>query len=102
MAAIPSPDHPGRALAPSLTHWKAIMVPGKEIKKRKNVTYAVKQEIVKWIESEQSKSSVGAKFGKNEPTEENEESTGVEKKGMPISEIKKLLKYGLQISHILE
>ena len=35
-------------------------------------------------------------------SEENEELTGVEKKGMPISEIKKLLKYGLQISHILE
>ena len=35
-------------------------------------------------------------------SEENEESTGVEKKGPPINEIKKLLEYVLQIWHILE
>ena len=35
-------------------------------------------------------------------SEENEELPGVEKKGLPISEIKKLLEYGLQIRHILE
>ncbi|MPC91533.1 hypothetical protein E2C01_086578 [Portunus trituberculatus] len=34
--------------------------------------------------------------------EENEETAGVEKKGLPMSEIKKLLQYGLQICHILE
>ena len=95
MAAIPPPDHPGGSLPPNPAQRKATVVPGKEIKRRKNFTYAVKQEIVKWIESEQSKSSVGAKFGKNEPTEENEESTGVEKKGLPISEVKKLLEYDL-------
>lgn len=43
-------------------------MPGKEIKKRKNLTYAVKYEIVKLIENGQSKSSVGAKFGINEST----------------------------------
>ena len=62
----------------------------------------MKLEISKLVESGQSKSSVGATFGINESTEENEELTGVEKKGLPISEIKRLLEYGLQIRHILE
>ena len=68
MAAIPPPDHPGKSLPPNPTQRKATAVPGKEIKKRKNLSYAVKLEIVKLVESGQSKSSVGAKFGINEST----------------------------------
>ena len=41
---------------------------GKEIMKRKNLTHDVKLEIVKLVESGQSKSFVGAKFGINEST----------------------------------
>ena len=63
MATIPSPDPPGRSLPSNLTQQKATAVPGKEIKKRKNLTNAVKLEILKLVESEQNKSSVGAKFG---------------------------------------
>ena len=62
----------------------------------------MKLEIVKLVKSGHSKISVGAKFVINESTGENGELTGVEKKGLPISEIKKLLEYGLQIRQILE
>ena len=41
---------------------------GKEIKKRKNLTYAEKYEIVKLIDSGERKNKVGAKFGVNEST----------------------------------
>ena len=61
MAANPPPDNPGRSLPPKPTQRKAI-------NKRKNLTYAVKLEIVKLVESGQSKSSVGAKFSINEFT----------------------------------
>ena len=92
---FPPPAHPGRSLTPNPTQQKATTVPGKEIKKRQNLTYAVKLELSKLVESGQSKSSVRAKFGINESIEENKKSTGVKKKGLPISEIKKLLEYGL-------
>ena len=68
MAAIPSPDHPGRFLPPNPTQRKATAVPGKEIKKRKKLMYAVKLEITKLVESGQSKSSVGTKFDNNKST----------------------------------
>ena len=65
MAAIPPPEHPGRSLPPNPAQQKATAVPGKEIKKRKNLTYAVKLEIAKLVESGHSKSSVRAKLGKS-------------------------------------
>ena len=73
MVVIPYSDHPGRSLPPNPSQRKATSVPGKETKKRKNLTYLVKLERVKLVESGQSKSFVGAKFGINESTEENEE-----------------------------
>ena len=68
MASTPPPSGPGRSLPPNPTQRKATAAPGKEIKKRKNLTYAVKYEIVKLIENGHSKSSVGTKFGINEST----------------------------------
>ena len=44
------------------------MAPGREVKKRKNLTYAQKLEIVKMIDKGQTKCSVGKKFGVNEST----------------------------------
>ena len=100
MAAIPPPDHPGRSLPTNPTQRKTTAIPGKEIK-RKHLTYAVQLEIVKLVESGQSKSSVETKFGINESTVrgiyQKKESTGVKKKGVSIREIKKLLEYRLQI-----
>ena len=51
MVAIPPPDHPGKSLPPNPTQRKATVLPRKEIKKRKNLTYAVKLEISKLVES---------------------------------------------------
>lgn len=61
MANIP-PRHP-----PTIAQRKA-MAPGREIKKRKNLTYAQKLEIVKLIDSGETKRSVGKKFAINEST----------------------------------
>ena len=67
MASTP-PKRPGKSQPPNPTQRKYSAVKGKDIKKRKNLTYAEKYEIVKLIDSGERKNKVGEKFGINEST----------------------------------
>ncbi|KAK3884887.1 hypothetical protein Pcinc_010861 [Petrolisthes cinctipes] len=58
----------GRAPKPPTVAERNAKAPGREIKKRKNLTYAEKLEIIKKIDGGVKKRAVGVQFGINEST----------------------------------